>query len=151
MRVEDKEAGVVKTVAFVPAYDRSNETPNYGIHNAVLLWVYRGPLGAINLEIDTGWYNTENARESVRRMHDGNPGLFRRDRYQPKAVNLSYHSTKPFYRDQTPHEGCEWIGTTCYADGTGLDLERFTDTLVAEGEDRLWELLAEEYVKRFET
>lgn len=133
-----------------PAYDKRRS--NHGQHCVDMLWLVKGPLGAVQFRLYTGWYPdvigkpTENWQElHASRKHHADPLNV------PMPVDIGYHSPKPMYEGQSQMEHCDLLPEgKCYYDGSSLNADRYFAILVHEGGDALWKALEEYYHERFE-
>ncbi len=123
-----------RIVELTPAYDLTREGKGRrGAHCVDLRMVLKGPKGAIQFVLYTGWYLDGKVRE-------------------PIPADLGYHSPVPMYEDQTlVAQTCEYLdGRACYYDGSTLNAERVFRVLLERGSDGVWEELEKEYKRRFE-
>lgn len=133
-----------------PAYDFRDADPsrNYGIHNAVMVFVVKKGHNAIQWVVSTGWY-TKSAEAHLRTF----PKREYREQYdyRPWATDIGYHAILPQYDGQHKlHEHCEYTGGACYYDGSSLHAEDFVDGFLQGGTDWLWPILEQVYRARFE-
>ena len=123
-----------KLIEFVPAFDRKSEDKGIGaLHIKFLL---RGPEGAVQFALNTGWYSPhiEYYRE-------------------PLPTDLRYHSPVLQYETQTViSESCPYIhNQPCYYDGSTLAAEDVFKLLVVDGEHAVWRRLLQYYNNIFDT
>jgi len=150
-------SAVPATVAFerrttiTPAFDKRHKDPskNYGIGSCELRMVLVGPLGATQFVAYTGWYLPQNMMDvlerelAFREEHGGRLSL------PMVGVDVGYHAPHPQYEGQESRE-CDLLPDgKCYYDGSGLRAEDWAAILVAEGSERIWAMLEEEYRERF--
>lgn len=135
-----------------PAYDRRDPNPskNFGIHNMEVTFIVKGPKGAVQWQISTGWF-LASSREDVARM---NEDFYRKHGYRmsngkacPWPTDLGYHAKLPAYEGQTRlRDECEWTGGgACYYDGSSLNAILPLEGFLSQGEDYLWPKLEAYY------
>ena len=129
-----------------PAYDRRNETPNYGQHPLEFHFIVRDERGALAFTFVTGWYI-----EEMRQAQIGESGSFREHR-SSEYCRLSLHvpATLENSVDHDPHENCGWLnGDSCQASepfgGTGEAIGDLAMTLITEGLDGLWRAMEKHF------
>lgn len=137
-----------RIVAIKPAYDCINVQPcvhgskdcgtrpgaNHGRHNAELRMTLRTPAAEVTLVINTGW------------DLPSTPTMFRRGM---TGGLVEFHSSKPFYDEQTPQGTPCDLWPTCYGDtGYGIS-DDGAALLVSSGSDAVWTWLEELYRERF--
>lgn len=141
---------------FRPAYDKRHKDPNknYGIHGMDCVMVLKGKKGAVHFVWYTGIMLPETINEQIKKRglsafvyeHSGEP-------MYPMGADVGYHSPKPLYdwqKDDFKNENCEWLnGKPCYTDGSALRAEKFMETLIREGSEKIWEMLEEDYKEYF--
>lgn len=143
-----------RVTEFIPAYDRRDE--GYGIHGVDLLMLLRGPLGAVQFKLSTGWVLPESlglpADYQWQQSHAYNRALglsIAHDCY-PSPSDLGYHSPRPMYEDQSPlTEDCPYIGGRCYYDGSGLNAGGPFYALLRGGSEGVWAYLENYYREVF--
>ncbi len=120
-----------------PAYDWRDKDPakNYGVHCADLHMVLKGPKGAVQFVVFTGWYLP------------GTPPQ------NPTPAGLGYHSPTPRWEGQEINrEECPYLdGKPCYYGVPGpytMD-EEFMNVLLREGSEAVWERLEGYYHEVF--
>lgn len=141
---EDNMEKLERIVKFYPAFDKRSPEPskNYGVHCVDLLMLVRGPKGAVQFKLFTGWYLPNVVKEHENRADH----LF----CHPTPADLGYHAHTPQYEDQEPISAeCEWLGGPCYYDGSGLNAQRIYDVLLVEGDEGVWRELEEYYKELF--
>lgn len=129
---EERDNGFTRHINFEPGYNRRAE--GNGVHGMSIRFVLVGTAGAVQFLVGCGWVPGEKMHASVAS-------------YYPMGSDVGYHSPTPRYEDHWPMgDGCPWLdGGTCYYDGSGLRADDWLPRFIAEGEDAVWELLAEEY------
>lgn len=129
----------------LPAWDKRNNDPklDYGIHCCDLRMVLKGPKGAVQFVMATGWH-LPTVKETV-------PADIYKTIY-PLAMDIGYHSPKPMYEGQDRMSSeCPYLGGDCYYDGSGVEADRvMNDILIAEGSEAVWKYLEEYYARQFE-
>jgi len=110
-------------IDIVPAYDKRGA--GYGRHCADMFFVLKGPNGAVDLHVFTGW-------ELPRLRDDPGPGAV--------GAYLRFHSPKPQYQgDVVSVEACACLdGKPCYCGVTSMGAEPVFDILVEQGLEALW-------------
>lgn len=122
---------------FTPAYDHRKE--GGGVHCVDLYFVLKGPKGAIELVIFTGWM--------LSHVHER---LKEKGEFPiAQAARLGWHSPTPIFEDQQPsNDTCNYLdGLPCYCDWSylrGGPQSQF-EVLVEQGSDGVWASLQEEY------
>lgn len=121
------------------AFDKTQETPNYGIGSPSCLFVLKGKEGAITFEFSTGWY----LKETYDRWEREGGGL----KYKTHTgYGVYYHVPERTGEFDTEHESCPWLdGKTCYQDGSMILSDDALKILIEEGEDAVWVKLEEIY------
>lgn len=134
---------LVRETIVSAAYDLRGKGPQeYGIGGCNLLFLVKGPLGAVQCMIMTDWYPA-----SAR--NDGAPSI-RYMRNKPWITDIGYHAREAQYEDHKPMPNCPHLdGAPCYYDGTSLN-EAWEEGLVNGGTAWLWPRLEELYRYRFE-
>ncbi len=141
-----REKGFETIVWVQPAYDRLSE--GCGIGACRIIFILKGPLGAVQFMIGTEWY-VPSAREHLLQFaHTSERCL----EMKPTGWDVGYHSPKPMYESHSPISGsCELVeGGQCYYDGSGLMADEWVDDFVAGGTKWLWPKLREQYAFWFE-
>ena len=142
-----------RIVEFIPAYDKRHTDPakNYGIGSVQIRFVLKGPEGAVQFLMGTGWYLPQVAEELLRKNVDP-AGI--RTFFWPKGWDVGYHSPTPRYEGQEPmgEPGeCPLVpaGSRCYYDGSGLAAEPALDRLLHFGHEAVWLTLENRYDELF--
>ena len=137
---------LTRSVEFSPSWNRLSDDPskNYGIRAMNITFYVKGPKGAIQWKLSTGWYVSP-ARDHLRQF---SPPLV----MYPMAMDLGYHAHEPQYENQTPlTESCDVIGGgRCFYDGSPLNAELLTEGFLSGGADYLWPKLEGVYRHQFE-
>jgi hypothetical protein len=140
-----KEGGrlLARIVLFRPAYDKRDNDPqkNYGIHGVELVFVLKGPAGAIQFVVLTDWQLPHVTKELEARGYVSTP----------MPADVGYHSPIPRYKGQSLIEdSCEWLdGKPCYYVGSGLQAYEVFEILRREGSDGVWRELERRYRELF--
>ena len=95
------------------------------------IWfVLKGPKGAVQFVMDSGWWNQS----------------------KPRGTDIGYHSPTPRYDGQTAmQQHCEHTGGICYYDGSSLRAdEEWMPQFLKGGTAWLWPRLEAEYRAVFE-
>lgn len=132
-----------------PAFDKRHDDPkkNYGVSSALILFILKGRMGAIQFVISTNWF-VPTAREQLRQFEHT---LENNSKMRPEAWDVGYHSPKPMYEGHTPmDQECDLVEDgKCYYEGTTLYAEEWIEDFVAGGTEWLWPRMEEEYHARF--
>lgn len=144
-----------RVIEFYPAYDRRPE--GYGVHGVDLLMLVKGPLGAVQFLLSTGWMLPETLglppEYDWRQSSAYNRLLGKQPTHDlyPMPTDLGYHSPKPMYPDQQPiADECPYLGGPCYYDGSGLNAGMPFYALLRGGSDGVFEYLEGYYRDTFE-
>lgn len=134
-----------RIVKIMPAYDKRKEKK--GIGSCEMFMVLKGELGAVGLNIGTGWYLPETdewKEECVRRS--GNISSWNGSGYA-----VFYCSPTPLhdFQKDSGRENCDWLGCTCYGDVGYIMGKDVFEILVREGSEKLWEWLQNYYNETF--
>lgn len=121
-----------RIVKFGPAWHRVHEDPkqNYGVHGVELRMLLRGPLGATQFLLYTGWFLPQTLEwwKSRGIGHD----------CRPTPADRGYHWSVPLYGDQTRRE-CDLLpGGYCYYDGSSLNADDTYKELLEKGDAGVW-------------
>ena len=124
-----------RAVIFEPGYD--DDVPGrYGRHGMEIRWLLRGPRGAVQFLMNTGWV------PGVKGVEPRISDLF------PMATDIGYHAKVPQYEgaeEFSLHEKCDYIGGKCYYDGSGLQAEEIMKHFIVDGEKVIWAALEARY------
>ena len=124
-----------KIIEMTPGFDKREE--GYGVHGVDLRMVLKGPKGAVQFVLYTGWLPPKTRKEfEIRqvKMHG------------PLPADIGYHSLVPQYDGQESRDDCPYLdGKPCYYDGSGLRANKVFDILTEKGTDGVWAYLEEEY------
>lgn len=115
-----------------------------GCHGLSIVFLLRGPLGAVQFKMGTEWLPTwvQEGRWGPTVKPDPNPRL--RDHY-PTAVDLGHHWKTPLYDGEARME-CDYLKQGyCFYDGSGLNAEPVMARLLTEGSDGVWSELEDYY------
>jgi hypothetical protein len=132
-----------RIVQMSPAFDKRSSDPkkNYGIHGVDLRMILKGPLGATQFVLYTGWHLPHVTEE----LWSKNSLDTLRVVMRPLPADVGYHWHKPQYDGQEPMK-CEYVeGGQCYYDGSGLQAEKVYEILLNEGSDGVWKELEQRY------
>lgn len=135
-----------KITKFTPAFYKIHENPaqNYGVGCVKCYMVLKGKKGAVHFIFGTGMHlpKTYKYWSTYLKLEH------RKEEYM--GYDVGYHSPTPQYEGQYSHEKCEWLNSkTCYGDGSALMADEWMKIFVAEGSDKIWEMLEEYYKERF--
>lgn len=140
---------ITKWVEASPAY---HKIPKYGVHGCDISFYLKGPKGAVQFVVSTGWmlpetyaWWEETGKAQELRVPSG------KFLASPFPSDLGYHSPVPQYEEQTCiSDDCGIIGGPCYYDGSTLGAEEPFHVLIREGTDGLWKYLEDYYLKTFD-
>lgn len=128
-----------RIITMRPAFHRVHTDPNknYGVHGVELRMVLKGPKGATQFLLFTGWYLPETLSWwKSRKINQG---------CEPTPADKGYHWSEPRYEGQESCE-CDLLPTgKCYYDGSGLNAEDLYQTLLKDGSDGVWRELETYY------
>lgn len=134
-----------REIVFKPAFDRRDpdDRKNYGIHGVTITFYLKGPAGVVQFVFYSGIHLPHVADELARKAANYRGWM---------AADIGYHSPKPLYEGQPQMSGvCEMIeGGVCYYDGSSLNAEPIGNAFVSEGEEPVWNRMAEFYTYHFE-
>jgi hypothetical protein len=133
-----------KEIHFEPGFDRRDPDPNknYGIRALGVGFYLIGEKATIQFKFSTGMY----PKHLYAEWHNKNKCYNEWPDYM--ASDIGYHAYEPQYEGQEPiSQECHWTqGKPCYYDGSGLQADKFLEALMADGEDKVWEMMEEYYV-----
>lgn len=134
-----------RKIEWTPAFDKRSDDPkkNYGIHGVELRFLLSDENKTVQFVLFTGWQLPHVAKEEESQPHD------KYCRNKPMPADLGYHSPFPLYEDHFRMENCEYTGSHCYYDGSGLNAIEAFDVLVSKGDEALWEFLEEYFDQVF--
>lgn len=138
-----------RIIEITPAFDKRHLDPskNYGIGSCVIRMVLKGPKGAYQFILDTGW-DLPHVQEYLVKEHDQPKNYCR----NPMPADVGYHSSKPMYEGQTQMSGkCEFVeGGKCYYDGSTLHANSVYLMLLEGGSEKVWQYLEKLYKEELE-
>jgi hypothetical protein len=126
-------------VRAVPAHD--DLRGGSGVHGLDLNFELRGPLGAVSLNVFTGWCappKNEVLNPDVESLHS------------PIAVGIAiHHPTR--VEGLLESDVCEVLGgSRCWVDIASLQGRQVFQALVRDGHEAMWQRLEETYARNFE-
>lgn len=110
---------------------------SHGIGGVTLRWVVKGPEGAVQFVLMTGW------------LPEPERVVFEKEQFPPLPSDLGYHAVMPRYEGQTERDCTYTVTGRCYYDGSGLNAEEPFRVLCNSGGDALWEFLEAYYESVF--
>lgn len=134
-----------KIVTFRAAFDRRDPDPkkNYGIHGVEMRMVLRGPLGATQFLLYTGWM-LPHVTEETWEKHAHDPYRLRLFT-KPNPADRGYHWLTPQYEGAEMRD-CDLLpGGKCYYDGSSLNADETFQLLLTEGDAGVWKDLEDFY------
>jgi len=141
-----------RKIEIYPAYDKRDTDPkkNYGIHGVTMVFVLRGPKGAISFTLYTNWHLPHVQEELTRKCNGSFQGGIFYCRQCPMPADISYHSPVRTHKYQYETKECSYLdGKPCYSDGSSLMARDVFNKMVAEGEEGLWKELENRYNSQF--
>lgn len=138
-----------RIIQWEPAFDKRHSDPkkNYGIGGVMIRFLVKGPKGATQFLLSTGWMLLHVQKECDKRIL--NPE-YPHSLCHPLPADVGYHSPTPRYEGQ-PVMDCDLIaGGKCYYDGSGLRAYDVYNRLLEQGDKGVWEALESEYRCLFE-
>mgnify|MGYP001569974091 CR=1 FL=1 len=145
-----EDAGrLTRELVFTPAFDKRADDPkkNYGIHGVEMRWYVKGPLGAVQFVVYTGWMLDHIEKEMESKRHDSIGFSITR----PMPADLGYHSPKPLYEGQSDRADCDLLkGGSCYYDGSTLNADVPFRILKEQGSEAVWKYLENYYHETFD-
>lgn len=136
-----------RMIKISPAYDKRNETPNYGQHGLEFHFVTRDAAGALAFSIHTGWYI-----EAMKRAQIGDSGTFR-EHPTSQYCRCSFHAFATLENsiDEWPTEHCGWLDDApCQShepfDGIGREIGELFFALLTKPLDEFWQLMESHHV-----
>lgn len=128
-----------RIVTMRPAFHKVHKDPskNYGVHGVDLKMILRGPLGATQFLLFTGWMLPETLAWWASKGIEAD--------FKPCPADRGYHWATPQYEGQEARD-CELLpGGKCYYDGSGMNAEGTFQLLVSGGDEAVWRDLQEFY------
>ncbi len=135
--------GLERAVVFQPGYNSG--TREYGVHAMEVRWLLRGPNGAAQFLVYTGW-TPGHLSPGMGLQPEGCPPMPARQ--YPTGADLGYHALVPQYEGHEDYGrlDCDVLpGGACYYDGSGLAADRLAKEFVTRGEPAVWAALEERY------
>lgn len=141
-----------RRVVVTPAFHRVHADPrqDYGVGSADLVFVLRGPLGAISWEVFTSWMLPETWEWWAKRRDTPGDSMFGQPMPDsvPKSGLVTLHAaaTSREHENRRLHDTCDWVDGPCWSEilscGWG---DALLTTLIAEGDGPVWPRLREFY------
>lgn len=115
---------------------------SHGVHGLSMRFVLKGPEGAVQFILYTGWLPQKVEADKLGMRFIG--------KWQslsgPLPVDLGYHSRKPLYEGHSSMGPCAYCdGEECFYDGSGLNAADAMYSLVNGGDEGLWTFLTAYY------
>jgi hypothetical protein len=140
------ERKLERIVEITPAFDKRDQDPrkDRGVHGCELRMLLKGPEGAVQFVLFTGWYLPGVIEWWKSRGLDTTQAAM--------PADLGYHSRVPMYEGQNAiMESCPYLdGAPCYYDGSSLNAEGVFQLLLEGGSDAVWSRLEEFYEDTFD-
>lgn len=136
---------LVREFVISAAYDKR---PKYGQHCVDFTFFVKGPEGAVQFRLFTGWYLSLIPKpdapwqELCKTLHLG-------ENDSPMPADLGYHSPHPRYEGQTSMSCTLLPSGECYYDGSSLNAYKIFSTMVHEGGEAMWAELEKYYASTF--
>lgn len=131
-------------------FDRRDPNPrkNYGIHGLDIWFILKGEKGAVQYGVTLPVFLPHVQRE----LEGKHPDL--RSLREIRGFDVGYHARAPQYEGQSSMEGCSiFDGEPCFYDGSSLRADEWTEEIFStrgtHPEERLWDMLLDEYNERF--
>lgn len=133
-------------------FDRRHEDPkkNYGIHGFDIWFILKGPKGATQFMFSIHSFLPHIEREE-------RPKWIAKGSDYKKTISgydVGYHSLIPQYEDHAESNCDLFPGQKCYYDGSSLLADKWVQEIFSirdkHPDERVWEMLEEEYNYRFE-
>ena len=129
-------------------FDKRHKDPskNYGIHGMDLVFILEKDKNAVQFVAYLPVYLPHVCDEMWNRNigRDFNP-------FRGMGADVGYHASKPQYENQgIMDENCCWLNGPCYYDGSGLRAEEWYSIFLLSGPDKIWEMLKEDWLERFD-
>lgn len=125
MRFTD-ETGFERSICFEPGFNSGDR--QYGVSSMKVRFILRGPLGATQFLLYTGW----------------TPGRIENRAYPESSMgaDVGYHARTRQYEGQDDMGDCEYLdGARCFYDGSGLAASELFKRFAEEGEEAVWQVL----------
>lgn len=113
-----------------------NPSKDYGIGGVTFRFYVRGPLGAVDWDLSTGWYLPE-----THELHE----QLGYDRSAPSGGAVTLHAATPRWDGHEPRSDCHTGINPCYGDVSYLAGDDVLGRLIKEGHDGVWAALGEWY------
>lgn len=131
--MSDHVENFTREVLFIPAYDHRHGNLLGGAHGVGIIFVLRGPKGAVTFSFSTHWCKRETEW----------------DPQWPSCFEMRYHSRVPLINDEERPGLCGLLnGNLCYSDATYCADKTYW-RLVHEGHPGVWLDLGEFYDRYF--
>jgi len=143
--VTDIDYGFSRIVRVRPAFHKVHANPrqDYGVGCCEVIFVLRGPLGAISWQVFTGWHLDETWEWWEMRRHTIGDTMFgwplpvERPKGGVLALHASAYSPEHAYRG--PEEACEWLGGPCWSEIISyLAGDKLMPRLITDGDEAVW-------------
>ena len=150
-----------RIMRFRPAWDKRDPDPakDYGVHGVELLMVVKGPEGAVQFLLYTGWMlpetigvpDEEKISGVLTRYREASRSFANGNLLAPLPADLGYHSSRPMYEGHEPIESeCEFVDGPCYYDGSSLRAWVPFELLLRQGDEGVWRYLEKYYESVFQ-
>lgn len=135
--MNDKTEAFERIVRVTPAYDRRDE--GFGIGSVRMVFILKGPEGAVQFAIGSEWYLPETHEHLMRFRHIREPKLL------PSGWGVACHTKEETYAGQT-NEPCDLLdGGRCFYSESLCMADDWMPDFVAGGTDWLWPRLEQQY------
>jgi hypothetical protein len=139
------DQGFKRLVRVTPATHRVHDDPvkHYGVTSCEMVFVLRGPLGAISYEVLTGWMLPETWAWWEKRRHTPGDAMYGHPRPDSKPVGggLFLHAAtfSSEHDHRIVHEQCEWVAGPCWTEVISyLRGNALMARLIAKGDRAVW-------------
>lgn len=139
--------GLEESVQFTPGYNCPDMSmQGHGVHGMEIVWLLRGPAGAVQVIFGTDWIPGE-LRPGHGISPDGTRGWQRHDGLwstDPWGRGLGIHSRVPQYEGHRAEE-CGLLGGPCFYDEHLLGADPLIVPFLERGEQAVWDALESAY------
>lgn len=139
--------GLEESVQFTPGYNCPVPGgKGHGVHGMEIMWLLRGPRGAIQLHMFTDWIPGilspgHGLQPDGRHIGTNADGTVR----WPDGAGIGWHTRRPQYEGHEPDGECGLIGGPCYYDQSFSGADPVAPAFLERGEQVVWDVLELEY------
>jgi hypothetical protein len=139
------DQGFKRLVRVTPAMHRVHSDPvkDYGVTSCEMVFVLRGPLGAISYEVLTGWMLPKTWAWWEKRRHMPGDAMYGHPRpdSKPFGGGLFLHAAtfSSEHDHRVVHEPCEWVAGPCWTEIISYQRgDALMARLIAKGDRAVW-------------